>query len=77
MNFCFCCGDYYDAYGVPFVVARHKEDILPLAETAFEGHMLPVPHNADKILRDQYGDYMSLPNLDNISSHTSKIEMDD
>lgn len=67
-------GEYLDALGVPFVVARHKEDIFPLATLEFEGHQMPVPGNYDKVLRDQYGDYMQLPDLDKVNLHVGKLE---
>lgn len=68
---------YLDAFGVPYVVERYIDDILPTAEAEFEGHSLPVPHNAGKVLHDQYGDYMRLPDLDNLSPHISKMTIDD
>lgn len=68
-------GPYLDALGVPFVVPRHKEDILPLATLEFEGHSMPVPGNYDKVLRDQYGDYMQLPDLSTIHPHAVKLKI--
>lgn len=47
--------------GIPFHNPRHREDIFPLATHTFEGHPLPVPHDADHLLRGIYGDYMKLP----------------
>lgn len=70
-------GPYLDAFGVPYIVERHIDDILPLAEKDFEGHRFPVPHDADKVLRDQYGDYMQLPDLSKIMPHVSKITIED
>lgn len=67
-------GNYLDAFGVPFVVARHKEDIFPLTTLEFEGHQMPVPGNYDKVLCDQYGDYMQLPDLDKVNLHVGKLE---
>ena len=68
-------GSYLDALGVPFVVERHKEDIFPLATLDFEGHQMPVPGNYDKVLRDQYGDYMRLPDISKVNLHVSKLEI--
>lgn len=34
---------------------RHRVDV------PFEGHLLPAPHDHDKVLRMLYGDYMTLP----------------
>ncbi len=66
-------GEYLDALGVPFVVERHREDIFPLSTLEFEGHRMPVPGNYDKVLRDQYGDYMQLPDLDKVNLHVGKL----
>lgn len=66
-------GVYLDALGVPFVVERYREDIFPLATLEFEGHQMPVPSNYDKVLRDQYGDYMQLPDLDKVNLHVGKL----
>lgn len=67
-------GVYLDAFGVPFVVERHLEDIFPLTTLEFEGHQMPVPGNYDKVLTDQYGNYMQLPDLDKVNLHVGKLE---
>lgn len=66
-------GVYQDALGVPYVVERHLEDIFPLTTLPFEGHEMPVPANYDKVLRDQYGDYMQLPDIDKVVAHVGKL----
>ena len=63
--------------GIPFHNPRYKEDIFPLAEHDFEGFSFPVPHDYDHHLRCIYGDYMQLPNLDNIHPHTHHVEIYD
>ena len=40
---------------------HHPETIFPLSIAAFEGIDLCVPHDADKYLKVEYGDYMSFP----------------
>lgn len=37
------------------------EATLPLSEIVFEGKKFPAPHNPDLYLKEQYGDYMTLP----------------
>lgn len=39
----------------------HKENIFPLTEVEFEGHMFFAPGNWHKHLTDIYGDYMQVP----------------
>lgn len=49
-------------------------EIFPLTEMEFEGKRFPVPGQTDAFLRRYYGDYMKLPDLDNLHPHYSKIE---
>lgn len=70
-------GVYLDALGVPFVVERHIEDILPLSEVDFEGHRMPVPGNYHKVLTDQYGDYMQLPDIEKVNLHVGRLVFKD
>ena len=51
-----------------------KEDYFPLMERMeFERCRFPVPHNPDKILKLLYGDYMSLPELNDRKGHSKFI----
>ena len=61
--------------GIPYHDPRHMEDILPLTETEFEGHLLPVPHDMHAALTLKYGDYMRLPDIDKINLHVGKLEI--
>lgn len=62
------------SFGTAFFKPRYLEDIFPLAEMEFENKMYPVPHNTDALLRKIYGDYMKLPDLNDLHPHYSKIE---
>ena len=73
----FLPGVYLDAFGVPFLVERDLNDIFPLKEIAFEGLMMPVPCNYQKVLTNQYGDYMKLPDLQNIAVHVGNVTIKD
>ena len=64
----------YD-YGIPFHLVYDEKDIFPLTTHEFEGLQLSVPGNSHEMLRKQFGDYMQLPNLDHLDSHTSKLEI--
>jgi lipopolysaccharide cholinephosphotransferase len=60
--------------GIPFHNRRYAKEIFPLTTHIFEGHQLPVPHDADAHLRHLYGDYMKLPDLNKLAIHVGKLE---
>lgn len=62
------------SFGTPYFKPRYMQDIFPLSEMEFEGRMFPVPHDTDALLRKIYGDYMQLPDLDDIHPHYSQLE---
>lgn len=66
----------YD-FGIPFHIVYDERDIFPLTTHEFEGVQLSVPGNSHHMLTTQYGDYMQLPDLDNIQGHISKLEIYD
>ena len=61
--------------GIPFHNPRYAKEIFPLTTHVFEGHQLPVPHDADAHLRHIFGDYMQLPDLDKLKLHVGQIEI--
>ena len=63
--------------GIPYHDPRHLEDIFPLTEMEFEGHMFPVPKDTHKVLTLKYGDYMQLPNVDQINLHVGELSIDE
>jgi len=63
--------------GIPFHDPRHTEDIFPLTEAEFEGYMFPVPKDADAVLTLKYGDYMKMPNIDDINVHVGALTIED
>ena len=63
--------------GIPFHNPRYAEEIFPLTTHVFEGHQLPVPHDADAHLRHIFGDYMQLPDLDKLALHVGELEFFD
>ncbi len=66
----------YD-YGIPFHIVYDEHDIFPLTTHEFEGVQLSVPANSHHMLETQYGDYMRLPDLDDIQGHVNKLEFYD
>lgn len=63
----------YD-FGIPFHIIYDEKDIHPLTTHDFEGVQLSVPGNSDHMLQSQFGDYMQLPNLDNVEHHVERLE---
>ncbi len=64
----------YHTYGSGFLKHRVKEEIFPLTELSFEGKHFPVPAKYDAFLRRIYGDYMQLPDLNNVHNHINNVE---
>lgn len=63
----------YD-FGIPFHIVYDEKDIFPLSTHEFEGIQLSVPGNSHHMLQSQFGDYMRLPNLDNVEHHVERLE---
>lgn len=63
--------DYYNPVGSAFLAtSRRKDRILPVKEIVFEGHRFFAPADSDRYLKSMFGDYMKLPNLDEIKTHS-------
>ena len=62
------------SFGTAYFKPRYTDDIFPLTEMEFEGKMFPVPRQTDAVLRKIYGNYMQLPDLENIHPHYNKLE---
>ena len=65
------------SYGIPFDDVRRRSYLFPLKRGMFDGIEVSVPQNPDPYLRDKFGDYMLLPNLDDLHPHSDKIEFYD
>lgn len=63
----------YD-FGIPFHIVYDEKDIFPLTTHQFEDIELSIPGNSHHMLQSQFGDYMRLPNLDNVEHHVVKLE---
>ncbi|MBO4485711.1 MAG: LicD family protein [Prevotella sp.] len=63
--------------GIPYHDPRYMEDILPLTEMEFEGHLFPVPRDTHAALTLKYGDYMTLPDIEKINLHVGKLTIED
>ncbi|NLY15913.1 MAG: LicD family protein [Gammaproteobacteria bacterium] len=47
----------------------NKASMLPFSEVEFEGHFFPAPLDPDFYLKNTYGDYMSLPPVEQRVNH--------
>lgn len=52
---------------------RYLNEIYPLKDAVFEGHVFRIAGNWDAYLTRLYGDYMSLPEMSNIHTHVSHL----
>lgn len=73
------CGKSFTySYGIPFHSVYKEEFIFPLTTHTFEGREFPIPKNSHEILTILYGDYMQIPNLNNLLlGHAAKLEIYD
>lgn len=63
--------DYlFPTYGMAFKL-RKKDEVFPLSEIAFEGHMIPAPVDTDAYLTRVYGNWKCLP--ETIRTHDVRI----
>lgn len=62
---------------VPFYKRHYikASDVFPLRQYSFENRLFWGPNNADAILTDIYGDYMTLPPEEHRRSHYSFVEI--
>lgn len=63
--------------GSGFLGARNPQDLFPLKKIQFEGKYFYAPANCDGYLSRLYGDYMKLPDLDQLTCHINKLEIED
>lgn len=62
--------------GSVFSKPRYRKDIDSTVRIPFEGALLPVPQNYDHYLREIYGDYEKLPDIEEIHPHFIDVSFD-
>ena len=67
-------GQLRHTMGSCFTKPRYNDDIFPLKDIEFEGSKFPVPGNTHSYLSKIYGDYMVIPNVNEIRVHTVHVE---
>lgn len=63
-------------FGSGFYEQHHIDDIFPLNKIEFEGYSFSVPKDVDKYLTINFGNYMKLPNIEDIHNHISELGID-
>lgn len=68
----------YLSPGVEFYrkMPHEADEIFPLREISFEGFMFFAPRDTDTYLRKQYGDYMTMPPVNQRQTHARRIVVD-
>lgn len=66
----------YHTFGVPFYKKRFISDLFPLRKRMFEKKWFNTPLNYNHYLSIIYGNYMNIPQVDEIERHFSKIEIE-
>lgn len=61
--------------GCGWLPVRQYDDIKETTLMSFEGRQFPVPKNYDSYLRNVFGDYEKLPDLNNIHVHVLDVDM--
>ena len=61
------------SYGIGNSTNHKAEYMFPLSQIQFEDRVFSAPKNIDLYLKNQYGDYMSIPSKDNRPSHFLKV----
>lgn len=65
--------NYY--WGTFFENNSEEKDIFPLTRLDFEGYKFNAPKNYEQVLRNCFGDYNKLPDLNNLNPHIVDIIM--
>lgn len=65
------------SFGIPYDDIRRNSYMFPLKTVSFEGYDLPSPANCEAYLREKFGDWQRLPDLNAIHAHLSTLTIDD
>lgn len=63
-------------YNILYGDSTYIENIYPLTQIEFEGHMFPAPANPDARMHDIFGDYMKIPAPEKRRVHSLYLIMD-
>ena len=65
------------SYGIPYNDVRKRSYLFPLRRDMFDGIEVSVPQDTDPYLRDKFGNYMQLPDIDELHPHLDNLEFFD
>lgn len=55
--------------GIPYKSRTTNDEVFPTTQIEFEGHSFPAPRDTHSYLTRMYGDYMQLPDIENLHPH--------
>ena len=59
--------------GSSFIKERYRGEIFPVQKILFENIYVPIPNKFDSYLHRIYGNYMKLPKIGSIETHTAEL----
>lgn len=59
--------------GSSFIKERYRGEIFPVQKILFENIYVPIPNKFDSYLHRIYGNYMKLPKIESIETHTAEL----
>lgn len=62
------------SYGIGNTTNHHGSYMFPVGKIKFEGKIFSSPKDVNMYLTKQYGDYMSIPKVEDRPSHFTKVE---
>lgn len=65
---------YMMDYGCEFMTKRFIDNLYPISYIHFEGYKFKAPSKIDNYLKDIYGNWQSLPNVNSIQTHNVVVK---
>lgn len=63
--------------GTPYGCTSFHDELFPLRKARFEDMEFNAPRDTHNFLKRVYGDYMKLPDIENLHPHTYKLEINE
>lgn len=62
------------SYGIGNSTNHNAAYMFPVGKVMFEGKLFSAPKDAEMYLKQQYGDYMNIPPMENRATHFMKVD---